>query len=187
MDTGYAEDSQQWLDMRNEKRSAALDHIQAGKGVGYPNEKWPQRESLDAAERRAREAYFSGVHVPVSDEVNRVNTAPQNPKHVRALKDGKAPLEALIGGKVDAEEAWVLAHGGAKYGVRNWLLDPILLKTYVGAIRRHLNAWADGEDLDPDSGKSHLAHIRACCAVALDAMNHGTAVDNRLEMESKSQ
>jgi hypothetical protein len=110
----------------------------------------------------------------------------QNPKHIQALKEGKTPLEHLVGGKVDAAEARVLAHGAGKYGVRNWRKDPILLKTYVGAIRRHLNAWADGEDLDPDSGESHLAHIRACCAVALDAMNQGTAQDDRLFMESKA-
>lgn len=109
----------------------------------------------------------------------------QNPKHIQALKEGKAPLEHLLGGKVDAAEARVLAHGAGKYGVRNWRKDPILLKTYVAAIRRHLNAWADGQDLDPDSGESHLAHIRACCAVALDAQHQGTAQDDRLFMESK--
>jgi hypothetical protein len=108
-----------------------------------------------------------------------------NPKHIQALKEGKAPLEHLLGGEVDAAEARVLAHGAGKYGVRNWRKDPILLKTYVGAIRRHLNAWADGQDNDPDSGESHLAHIRACCAVALDAQHQGTAQDDRTFMESK--
>jgi hypothetical protein len=110
-----------------------------------------------------------------------------NPKHIRALKDGKAPLEFLVGGRVDDAEARVLAHGASKYGRKNWRTDPILLTTYVGAIRRHLNAWAEGEDLDPDSGEHHLAHIRACCAVALDAVNVRTAIDDRTITQSTAQ
>ena len=81
----------------------------------------------------------------------------------------------------------MLAHGAAKYGRRNWRLSSILATTYVGAIRRHLNAWADGEDLDPDSGKSHLAHIRACCAVVMDAQDCGTMDDDRHFVEATFQ
>lgn len=110
----------------------------------------------------------------------------QNPKLIRALKDGKAPLEYLLT-SADIGDAWVLKHGADKYGVANWRIDKILARTYVGAIRRHFKAWTEGEDIDSDSGYHHFHHIRACCAIVLDAEKHGTLIDDRLIAESKDQ
>ena len=107
-----------------------------------------------------------------------------NPKYIRAQKDGKAPLE-FIPLNVLAGDAIVHKHGADKYGIRNWRKDEILMSTYVGAILRHLVAWADGEDLDPDSGVNHLHHIRACCAAVVDAQALDKAVDDRTTTESK--
>ena len=101
-----------------------------------------------------------------------------NPKAARAEREGKAPLQYLIYSVLEGD-ARVLKGGADKYGERNWLNDPIKASTYEGAILRHLLAWAQGEDLDPDSGLSHLYHIRACCAVVLDAEKHGTLIDDR--------
>ncbi len=109
-----------------------------------------------------------------------------NPKHIRAMKDGKAPLEFLTT-SADAGDARVLKHGADKYGVRNWTIDEILASTYRGALRRHLKAWAEGEDVDQDSGESHLHHIRACCAILIDSKKHDTLIDDRLVAESKDQ
>lgn len=108
----------------------------------------------------------------------------QNPKHVRAQKEGKIPYEKLPWGVLEAD-AQVHAHGAAKYGERNWRIDHILASTYEGAIMRHFVAWAMGEDLDPDSGVPHLNHIRACCAVVLDAQEHGALIDDRQRSESR--
>lgn len=109
-----------------------------------------------------------------------------NPKHIQAMKDGKAPLEYLIT-SVDDGDAWVMKGGGDKYGIRNWLIDKILGSTYEGAIRRHFKAWAEGEDIDPDSGYHHFHHIRACCAIVLDAKKHGQLIDDRDRKESIDQ
>lgn len=109
-----------------------------------------------------------------------------NPKHIRAMKDGKAPLEYLIT-SVDDGDAWVMKGGADKYGIRNWLIDKILGSTYEGAIRRHFKAWAEGEDIDLDSGKHHFHHIRACCAIVLDAEKHGQLIDDRDRKESIDQ
>ena len=102
-----------------------------------------------------------------------------NPKYVQAQKDGKAPMEYLVGSTLRGDAA-VHAHGAHKYGERNWRLDPIKSSTYEAAILRHfMSYFYDREDLDPDSGLSHLYHIRACCAVMLDAEQHGTLIDDR--------
>jgi hypothetical protein len=108
----------------------------------------------------------------------------ENPKYVRAQKDGKPPLEYLVR-SMHPLDAAVHKHGADKYGIRNWRVDPIRASTYIAAIQRHLDAWAEGEDWDQDSGQSHLAHIRACCAVALDAKMHDTLIDDREITESK--
>jgi hypothetical protein len=110
----------------------------------------------------------------------------QNPKLIQALKDGKAPLEYLPTTCFDAD-ARVHKHGADKYGVRNWRRDKILASTYYAASMRHLKAWFEGEDIDPDSGEHHLTHMRACGAVFLDAERHGCVIDDRNLVESKEQ
>jgi hypothetical protein len=111
-------------------------------------------------------------------------TTKQNPKYIEAQKKGKAPLEYLVP-TMDELDAAVHKHGADKYGKFNWRIDEILATTYVGAMRRHLKSWISGEDLDPESGKPHLTHLRACCAVVLDAEMHGKLIDDRLAAESK--
>lgn len=101
-----------------------------------------------------------------------------NPKHIQAMKDNKIPYDKLPW-RVLAGDATVHATGAVKYGERNWRIDKILASTYEGAMMRHLISWVNGEDLDPDSGQSHLYHLRACCAVVLDAQMYGTLIDDR--------
>lgn len=108
----------------------------------------------------------------------------QNPKHLQAQLEDKTPLEYLVYSVLE-DDARCLKHGADKYGIRNWLKNPIQSSTYEGAMLRHLKAWLEGEDIDPDSGYSHLTHLRACCAVVLDAESHGTLIDDRNRVESK--
>lgn len=77
------------------------------------------------------------------------------------------------------QTAWVLGLGALKYGPWNWRSTRVSSMTYVGAIMRHLFAWATGEDKDPESGISHLAHIAANCMILLDAGNSGNLIDDR--------
>lgn len=107
-----------------------------------------------------------------------------NPKHIRAQKDGKDPLEYIVWEMLRLD-ALVHKSGGDKYGVRNWRQDQIVASTYEAAMLRHLSAWAMGEDNDPDTGLPHLSHLRACCAVVLDGKAHGKLTDDRDRMESK--
>ncbi len=107
-----------------------------------------------------------------------------NPKHIRAMEDGKSPLEFLVKSGWE-EDARVHEYGAKKYGRLNWRQDKILASTYEAAILRHYKAYfEDGEDIDPDSGEHHLAHIRACCAVMRDAETYNTLIDDRGLVES---
>lgn len=51
----------------------------------------------------------------------------------------------------------ILTFGAKKYAARNWERG-IAYGRVFGAIMRHLTAWWGGENLDPESGKSHLDH-----------------------------
>jgi hypothetical protein len=107
-----------------------------------------------------------------------------NPKAAQAVADGKAPLDYLESAVCDPSEARVMFSGAQKYGRRNFRDSTIKATTYIGALRRHVNAFASGEDIDPDSGEPHLAHIRACCAVLMSAQDAGTYHDDRREQFS---
>jgi hypothetical protein len=108
-----------------------------------------------------------------------------NPKQL--VSDTKPQLQ-LIPPAAEIAEAKALeygafkavrADGGNGYGPWNWRGTSIQLTTYVGAIRRHLNAIMRGEDIDPRSGLSHWSHIRASTGIVLDAESVGTLIDDR--------
>ena len=73
----------------------------------------------------------------------------------------------------------VMKLGADKYGPFNWRETPVPAETYVDAMGRHMLSWQDGENLDPESQKSHLAHVMACCAIIIDAMENDMLDDNR--------
>lgn len=69
--------------------------------------------------------------------------------------------------------------GMRKYGLFNWRTNAVRSDIYVDAAMRHINAWADGEEVASDSGVHHLAHAMACMAILIDAQNADQLVDNR--------
>lgn len=101
-----------------------------------------------------------------------------NPK--QAFGDTKPPLHLVPAALTHAVSVG-LSEGRDKYGAWNWRSTKVEAMTYVGAILRHLAAYVDGEDADPDSaiGKSHLAGAAASLAILLDAQEGGFLVDNR--------
>jgi hypothetical protein len=137
------------------------------------------------SEYLARESAMRGGSVPGGSGARKGIGIPKkmNPKQVQAEKDGKVPYEYLVLSVLE-DDAYVHKHGGDKYGKRNWTIDEIKASTYVGAMFRHYTAWAEGENLDPDSGRPHLTHLRACCAVVLDAIEHDKLIDDRLFAEA---
>lgn len=89
------------------------------------------------------------------------------------------PSPAFIPPVAILEEAVVMALGASKYGPFNWNEFPVDASTYYSAAMRHLMSWFTGENIDPESGASHLAHARACLAILIDSQVGGTLIDNR--------
>jgi len=99
-----------------------------------------------------------------------------NPKQSQG--DKKVPLH-LVPGAASAYLAMGLKEGARKYGAYNWRETQIETMTYVGAVLRHLSAYTDGEDIDPESGNPHLAHALASLAILVDAIEGDFVIDNR--------
>ena len=96
--------------------------------------------------------------------------------HVEGRKDddGKNPL-SLLPGDALGPIAEVLAFGAKKYAPGNWRkVRPG--RRYLDAALRHLHAFADGEDNDPESGLSHLAHAGCCVLFAIALHVKGVSV-----------
>jgi hypothetical protein len=56
----------------------------------------------------------------------------------------------------------ILTYGAQKYEPNNWKHVPDSKRRYFDAMQRHLWAWKEGEQNDPESGKNHLAHALCC-------------------------
>ncbi len=95
--------------------------------------------------------------LPIPPQATPADTWTQGTKHDGdKLRWDLAPWDA-VGSFVE-----ILTFGARKYSDRNWEKG-IKHSRLFAATQRHLTAWWQGEDLDPETGKSHLAH--AACDV----------------------
>ena len=60
----------------------------------------------------------------------------------------------------------VLTFGAEKYEPNNWKHVPDSINRYFDAAQRHMWAYKEGEIIDSDSGRHHLAHA-ICCLMFL--------------------
>lgn len=69
----------------------------------------------------------------------------------------------------------VFTYGAAKYQDRsdNWARVEEGRDRYTSALLRHLCAWRQGEESDPETGESHLAHLAACALILLARQARG--------------
>lgn len=92
--------------------------------------------------------------------------SPADDLHTHKKDKGKAPWHLLpmkqVGHIVD-----ILDFGRKKYSENSWQKlgpdeygNPAIIR-YMDALYRHMNAWKEGEKIDPESGFSHLWHV-AC-------------------------
>lgn len=99
-----------------------------------------------------------------------------NPKTKFGIQ--KTPID-LVPPSAIRQCALAFKLGAEKYGPYNWRTKTVSSSTYMAAAMRHIMAWWDGENEDPESGASHLGHAMACMAILLDAEAQGRLNDNR--------
>ncbi len=74
--------------------------------------------------------------------------------------------------------------GEVKYGRYNYC-DGHKASKLIAAAMRHLTAWFEGEEHDPEDGQHHLGAAGACIGMLLRQMSLGTLIDDRYKSEKK--
>lgn len=82
--------------------------------------------------------------------------------------DGEKPKMHLLPPKAIVEISKVLTFGAAKYDAENWRKLDDLQNRYTAGALRHIFAHMDGEQLDPETNLSHLAHAMCCLLFKLE-------------------
>jgi hypothetical protein len=80
----------------------------------------------------------------------------------------------------------VLTFGAKKYERGNWKYVPESKRRYFDALHRHIWAWKEGEQLDPESGKHHLAHA-ICCLMFMYEHDILYSIDDNFNHEVKNE
>lgn len=114
---------------------------------------------------------------PRKKRVTAAVTKPSNPKDSVGIK--KTPV-SCVPAPVIAELGVAMLEGALKYGRHNYRVIGVRASVYYDAVMsRHMPLWWEGEDIDPDSGLSHITKAIASLTVLRDAMIRGTWVDDR--------
>lgn len=96
------------------------------------------------------------------------------------LDEGKLPLH-LLPLDVLEEIAKVLRFGAVKYAPNNWRRGLTYSRVYAATLR-HMFAWWRGEENDPETGLSHLAH-----ALTELAFLHAFTIRARVDLDDRSE
>ena len=101
---------------------------------------------------------------------------PTNPKDLVGVR--KVPMSTLSG-PVLMEVGLGMMEGACKYGRHNYRVSGVAASVYYDATMRHLMLWWEGEDIDPDSGLSHVTKAISSLFVLRDAMINQQFRDDR--------
>ena len=95
--------------------------------------------------------------------------------------DGEKLMWDLLPVKPIEEVVDILTFGAKKYNPESWrkVEDPI--NRYYAALMRHIIAYRNGEKIDPESGRTHLAHA-ICNLIFLSEFENKT-LDKSLKQD----
>lgn len=101
------------------------------------------------------------------------------PPEVEGRKDdSEKPRVDLLDPMALNEVARVLTFGAKKYGEYNWTRGMAWHRPFA-ALLRHAWAFWGGEEFDPETGLSHMAHAMCCCMFLLNYQLLKRGTDDR--------
>lgn len=101
---------------------------------------------------------------------------PSNPKDAIGVKKAKF---SVIPAGVLFDVGLAMLEGACKYGRHNYRGAGVRASVYYDAAMGHLADWWEGQNLDPDSGLSHVTKAIASLVVLRDAMFQDMLTDDR--------
>jgi hypothetical protein len=96
--------------------------------------------------------------------------------------DHGKPMLALLPFTALEEVGKVLTYGASKYDPHNWRAG-MAWSRLISACLRHIFAFVRGEDRDPETGLSHLAHATCCLLFLLEFTFSKQEFDDRFKSE----
>jgi len=83
-----------------------------------------------------------------------------------------------FGLSVTIGEARVWERGAEKYAPGNWTKGMPILEC-IDSLQRHIDAFQNGENLDPESGLPHVDHIVCCAKILSNSFHERPDFDDR--------
>lgn len=134
------------------------------------------RDAAVAGDERAR-GVLEGVAMSFMERAGiGVNGKDSNPKDAVGIAKAYA---STIPRQVLWEVGLAMLEGSLKYGRHNYRKAGVRASVYYDACTRHMDQWWEGEDIDPDSGLSHITKAIAGLVVLRDAMLNNLWADDR--------
>lgn len=136
--------------------------------------KMPCPKQCDAHNRECTDPQHIGMGLmgcpadPVTGETLKAKT----------YDDGKPPLAWLPWDGIK-EVALVQAYGHSKYKDFNNYRKGMEVSRNLSCAMRHIGAYMEGEDMDPESKRSHLAHAACRILFVLQNLHDKKAIDDR--------
>ena len=96
--------------------------------------------------------------------------------------DGDKPRMDLLDAEALEELTKVLTFGAKKYADENWRKG-ISFRRLLAAALRHVFAFMRGEDKDPETGLSHMAHAMCCAMFVIWMQRHRPDMDDRYKRD----
>ena len=96
----------------------------------------------------------------------------------KSAESAEKPRFDLVPWTAIEEIAQVLTFGAKKYDDNNWRRGARWGR-YFRALCSHVFAWWRGENLDPETGYSHLAHAGCCLIFPMEYQRNGWGRDDR--------
>lgn len=96
--------------------------------------------------------------------------------------DQEKPDMSLLSSIALFKIAEVMSYGKKKYTAHNWR-GGFVWSRPLAAAARHLYAYIGGEDNDPETGLSHLAHACCCLFFVLEFEETHKEADDRYKNE----
>ena len=124
-----------------------------------------------------------GVSIKYVDKMIATISSPNWREEVpvpKFIKDDNAKTRYdLLPPELLEETARVLTFGAQKDSAHNWAQGASWSR-YFSAMMRHMWAWWRGEDNDPETGFSHLAHAACCLSFLIAYQRRGLGEDDRV-------
>lgn len=103
---------------------------------------------------------------------------PLNSLKTGVKHDQEKPDMSLLSSVALRKVAEVMTFGKKKYSAHNWR-GGIAYSRLIAACLRHITAYNGGEDKDPETGLSHLAHASCCLMMLLEFEETQPTLDDR--------